>query len=128
LLGKLSLKVNTVEKDASEWRTYRTRFLVRARRLTEVTAFLDPMGREQRGNVGDYLVESAIGFRRIMPRKFFEDVYVAIKSDAVAPPAKAALPAITNDSAACAPPKPVKAHIPAVENKSTSQAPRPLIA
>jgi hypothetical protein len=69
------------EKEASEWQTYRTRFLVRARQLSAAMAFVDPIGREQRGEAGDYLVESAIGVRRIMPRKFFEDVYVAIEPE-----------------------------------------------
>ena len=40
----------------TDWNTYRTRFLVRARQLTEPIRFLDPLGREHRGQPGDYLV------------------------------------------------------------------------
>ena len=60
----------------TEWQTYRTRFLVKAKRLTRGMAFVDALGREQRGNKGDYLVESCDGAQRIVPREFFEDVYV----------------------------------------------------
>jgi hypothetical protein len=62
----------------TDWNTYRTRFLVRARQLTEPVRFLDPLGREHRGQPGDYLVESSDGFRRITPRQLFEDIYVAM--------------------------------------------------
>lgn len=61
------------------WTVYRTRFLVRARKLTEPLFFTDALGREHRGQPGDYLVESSDGFRRIAPRIFFEDVYVPIE-------------------------------------------------
>ena len=64
----------------TEWNTYRTRFLVRARQLTEPVRFLDPLGREHRGQPGDYLVESSDGFRRITPRQLFEDIYVTMTS------------------------------------------------
>lgn len=34
------------------------------------------LGREHRGQKGDYLVESSDGMSRIAPREIFEDVYV----------------------------------------------------
>ncbi len=61
------------------WTTYRTRFLVRARQLTEPLCFKDALGREHRGEPGDYLVESDEGFRRIAPRRIFEDIYVPLE-------------------------------------------------
>jgi len=60
------------------WTVYRTRFLVRARQLTEPLFFTDALGREHSGLPGDYLVESSPGFRRITPRTIFEDVYVPL--------------------------------------------------
>jgi hypothetical protein len=65
-------------KPASEWQIYRTRFLIRARQLTEPLTFTDALGREHRGVPGDYLVESSDGMRRIAPQQIFEDVYVAM--------------------------------------------------
>jgi hypothetical protein len=62
----------------SPWTIYRTRFLVHARQLTEPLLFTDALGREHSGLPGDYLVESAPGFRRITPRAIFEDVYVPL--------------------------------------------------
>jgi hypothetical protein len=64
--------------DVEEWTVYRTRFLVRARQLTESLFFTDPLGREHSGIPGDYLVESSLGSRSITPRAIFEDVYVPI--------------------------------------------------
>jgi len=69
-----------VGKHASEWQIYRTRFLIRARQLTEQLVFRDALGREHCGREGDYLVESSDGTRRIAPREIFEDVYVAMGS------------------------------------------------
>lgn len=63
---------------STEWKVYRTRFLVRARRLTEPLVFIDVLGREHQGDIGDYLVESSDGFQRIAPREIFEDIYVAM--------------------------------------------------
>ena len=57
---------------------YRTRFLVRARRLTEPLVFIDALGREQSGRAGDYLVEFAEGVRRITARIVFEDIYIPL--------------------------------------------------
>ena len=62
----------------SEWQIYRTRFLIRAKQLSEPLVFVDALGREHCGQKGDYLVESSDGTRRIAPRAIFEDVYVAI--------------------------------------------------
>jgi hypothetical protein len=61
------------------WKTYRTRFLVRAKQLTESLTFTDPLGREQHGTPGDYLVRSSEGLLRIAPREIFEDVYVMME-------------------------------------------------
>ena len=63
---------------STEWQVYRTRFLVRARQLTEPLLFVDPLGREHQGDIGDYLVESSDGTQRIAPQDIFEDVYVAM--------------------------------------------------
>ena len=65
-------------KHESDWQIYRTRFLIRARQLTEPFVFRDALGREHRGRVNDYLVESSDGTRRIAPREIFEDIYVAM--------------------------------------------------
>jgi hypothetical protein len=62
-----------------DWNTYRTRFLVCAKRLTEPLTFTDPLGREHRGLPGDYLVQSSEGLSRIAPREIFEDVYVVLE-------------------------------------------------
>jgi len=63
---------------ATEWNIYRTRFLVRAKQLTQPISFIDALGREHQGQAGDYLVEWSDGSRRVAPRKIFEDVYVAM--------------------------------------------------
>ena len=63
---------------SDDWNTYRTRFLVRAKQLTEPLQFIDPLGREHRGVPGDYLVQSSEGLLRIAPREIFEDVYVPL--------------------------------------------------
>jgi len=62
-----------------DWKTYRTRFLVRAMQLTEPFTFTDAYGREHRGGPGDYLVESTDG-ARISRREIFEDVYAILES------------------------------------------------
>ena len=64
---------------SEEWSTYRTRFLVRAKRLTEPLAFTDALGRDHRGFPGDYLVQSSEGLFRIAPREIFEDIYVVMQ-------------------------------------------------
>ena len=63
---------------AAAWKIYRTRFLIKARQLTEPMFFVDPLGREQRGKPGDYLIESSDGRRSIQRREIFEDIYVAM--------------------------------------------------
>lgn len=65
-------------KPAAEWKTYRTRFLVKAKQLTSTLSFVDSLGRYHSGRKGDYLVESSDGVLRIAPRQIFEDVYVAM--------------------------------------------------
>ena len=62
----------------NQWTVYRTRFLVRARQLTEPLVFTDALGREQSGRPGDYLVESCGGIVRITTQALFEDIYVAL--------------------------------------------------
>ncbi len=63
-----------------EWKTYRTRFLVKAKQLNSNLSFVDPLGRQHSGRKGDYLVESSDGVISIAPRQIFEDVYVPIIS------------------------------------------------
>jgi hypothetical protein len=58
------------------WNTYRTRFLIHAKQLTEPLSFADAAGREHHGRPGDYLVQSSSGMLRIAPREIFEDIYV----------------------------------------------------
>jgi hypothetical protein len=67
-----------VRKTSSAWKIYRTRFLIKAQQLTQPLAFVDALGREHRGQAGDYLVESSDGSRRIAQRIIFEDIYVAM--------------------------------------------------
>jgi hypothetical protein len=59
-----------------EWKTYRTRFLVRAKKLNYALSFTDQLGRQHCGRKGDYLVESSEGVLSIAPRQIFEDIYV----------------------------------------------------
>jgi hypothetical protein len=66
----------------AQWTTYRTRFLVRARQLTEPLSFTDALGREQSGRSGDYLVESSDGMKRITSQALFEDIYVPLPQHA----------------------------------------------
>jgi hypothetical protein len=64
---------------SDEWNTYRTRFLVQAKQLTEPLRFTDALGRQHCGEPGDYLVQSVEGIHRIAPREIFEDVYVRME-------------------------------------------------
>jgi hypothetical protein len=66
----------------SDWTVYRTRFVVRARQLTDSLIFTDALGRRQSGQPGDYLVEIFDGLLSITPRKFFEDIYVPLEGAA----------------------------------------------
>ena len=61
-----------------QWTIYRTRFLVRARQLTQPLVFIDALGREQSGRPGDSLVESSDGIKRVTPQAIFEDIYVPL--------------------------------------------------
>src|SRR5262250_1519267 len=63
-----------------EWKTYRTRFLVKAKQLSCGLSFTDHLGRQHCGRKGDYLVESSEGVISIAPRRIFEDIYVAMPS------------------------------------------------
>ena len=65
---------------SDDWNIYRTRFLVRAKQLTQPVMFTDPLGREHRGQPGDYLVESSEGLLRVAPREIFEDIYVVLEN------------------------------------------------
>ena len=67
---------------ASEWTTYRTRFLIKARQLDAPLTFVDAIGREHSGQKGDYLVLSSDGSQRIAPREIFEDIYVPMSHPA----------------------------------------------
>ena len=69
----------------SPWNVYRTRFLVRARQLTEPLLFTDSLGREHSGRPGDYLVETSDGIRRITTKTLFEDIYVPLAADQTPP-------------------------------------------
>jgi hypothetical protein len=59
-----------------QWKTYRTRFLVKAKQLNSSLSFVDHLGRQHCGRKGDYLVESSDGVLSIAPRRIFEDIYV----------------------------------------------------
>lgn len=74
-----------MRKLSAQWHVYRTRFLINAKQLTEAMTFVDVLGREHRGNAGDYLVESSDGSLRIAPRAIFEDVYVALEPNQKSP-------------------------------------------
>ncbi len=63
-----------------DWKIYRTRFLVRATKLTETTVIVDEWGKPQTGQPGDYLVQCSDGTHRISPRHIFEDVYVEMSA------------------------------------------------
>ena len=62
-----------------DWKTYRTRFLIKAIQLDAPLYFTDPLGREHAGQKGDYLVESSDGLQRIAPQQIFEDIYVPME-------------------------------------------------
>ncbi len=66
---------------SGEWKTYRTRFLVKAKQLSSNLSFVDHLGRQHSGRRGDYLVESADGVVSIAPRRIFEDIYVAMGAE-----------------------------------------------
>ena len=70
-------RVNDVNTNGA-WNIYRTRFLIKAKQLTEPLMFIDALGREQRGQPGDYLIEASDGRRTIQRREIFEDIYVVM--------------------------------------------------
>lgn len=72
--------------EKSPWNVYRTRFLVRARQLTEPLTFTDSLGREHAGEPGDYLVETSSGILRITTQALFEDIYVPLAPASIASP------------------------------------------
>ncbi len=81
VLGQNSF--STIQPDwramkATDWKTYRTRFLVNAKQLSSDLAFTDSLGRQHSGRRGDYLVESSDGLLRIAPQQIFEDIYVPL--------------------------------------------------
>jgi hypothetical protein len=66
------------QNSTNQWTLYHTRFLVRAQQLTAPLVFIDALGREQSGQPGDYLVETAEGIKRITTQALFEDIYVPL--------------------------------------------------
>ena len=70
---------------SEDWKTYRTRFLVKAKQLSSALSFVDSLGRQHSGRKGDYLVESSDGVISIAPRQIFEDVYVAMSTPELDP-------------------------------------------
>lgn len=74
------------------WQTYRTRFLIRAKQLTEPLMFVDALGHEHSGHVGDYLVESSDGTCRVAPREIFEDIYVPMGPNPASWPPRSDVP------------------------------------
>jgi len=83
-MAGFTLKLNIKNPDknkpmkTAEWKTYRTRFLVKAKQLSCSLSFTDSLGRQHSGRKGDYLVESSDGILRIAPRQIFEDIYVSM--------------------------------------------------
>jgi hypothetical protein len=71
-------ETRVAETRTSSWKTYRTRFLVKAKQLRCSLVFTDSLGRQHSGRKGDYLVESSDGVLSIAPRQIFEDVYVSM--------------------------------------------------
>lgn len=63
---------------SEQWKTYRTRFLVKAKQLNSGLSFIDHLGRQHCGRKGDYLVESCDGVLSIAPKQIFEDIYVVM--------------------------------------------------
>jgi hypothetical protein len=79
----------TEAREATAWKTYRTRFLVKAKQLNSNLSFVDSLGRQHSGRKGDYLVESSDGVLCIHPRQIFEDVYVPMARPSESPMATA---------------------------------------
>lgn len=77
----------------TDWKIYRTRFLVKATRLSAQFAVTDSLGRVHHGREGDYLVQASDGSCRIAPRHVFEDIYVELEPAAAHLPQLALAPA-----------------------------------
>ena len=88
-----------VNKIVDEWNVYRSRFLIRAKRLKAPLVFVDAMGQEHRGKKGDYLVESCSGLQRIWPRRLFENAHVPLNTADFGSPALAWVSAVQSDQA-----------------------------
>jgi hypothetical protein len=67
-------------KTRQDWKTYRTKYLVKAKKLTDKYNIIDSTGRVLVGQPGDYLVESSDGSVRIA-REVFEAVYVELETE-----------------------------------------------
>jgi hypothetical protein len=65
------------------WKLYRTKYLVKAKKLSASCKILDSTGRVLVGESGDYLVESSDGSLRIARRDVFEDVYVELEREEI---------------------------------------------
>jgi hypothetical protein len=79
---------------SNDWKTYRTRFVVHAKQLTEPLTFTDTRGRQHHGTPGDYVVQTSDG-PRISRREIFEDVYVTLEREsATATPSVDQVPAL----------------------------------
>lgn len=76
----------------TDWKIYRTRFLVKATRLSAQFAVTDSLGRVHQGREGDYLVQASDGSYRIAPRHVFEDIYVELEPTAAPLPQLAGSP------------------------------------
>jgi hypothetical protein len=100
-LQQPKLNQSNSHETSCDWQTYRTRFTVRARTLSAPLSFVDGLGREQSGKIGDYLVESN-GVVTITPRRIFEDVYVALETQDLVATGSLSRPA---DRSSAAPPR-----------------------
>src|SRR5690348_2974072 len=69
-----------VNRTNQHWKVYRSKLLIKAKQLTHPLTFIDALGREHRGQPGDYLMEWSKGLLRIVPQEFFEDAYIPLKS------------------------------------------------
>ncbi len=63
----------------NRWKVYRTKYLIKAKQLSEKCTIVDDSGKVSAGDSGDYLVESSDGSLRISRRDVFEDVYVELE-------------------------------------------------
>lgn len=80
-IASKSIAPRSIAPNPNEWKTYRTRFLVKAKQLNSSISFVDSLGRQHTGRKGDYLVESSEGVVSVAPKQIFEDIYVAIRQE-----------------------------------------------